>query len=140
MGENMFSLHPQLEKDCTLVGNLSLCSVLLVNDANYPWLILVPRREGIREAFELTDDDQLQLMRESNQLAALMAAHFEADKMNVAALGNQVPQLHVHHIARYLHDAAWPGPVWGVKPATDYDASDKAQRLAELRQALPQLK
>lgn len=133
----MFSLHPQLCKDCIVVGNFPLSMVLLVNDANYPWLILVPRREDIREAFELSEADQQQLAKESNQLAAFMASHFNADKMNVAALGNQVPQLHIHHIARYRTDSAWPGPVWGVKAATAYTPIQQQQLLEQLKTVLP---
>ena len=113
-------LHPQLEKDCFVIGQLPLCTVLLMNDANYPWFILVPQREGITEIHQLSDEDQQQLMRESSQLAALIEKEFKADKINVAALGNMVPQLHIHHIVRYKSDPAWPAPVWGKYPAVPY--------------------
>ena len=132
----MFKLHPQLEKDCLSVGEYPLCSLLLVNDANYPWFILVPKRADISEIFQLSEADQLQLMKESNSLSALLAEHFQADKLNVAALGNMVPQLHVHHIVRYKNDVAWPKPVWGVVPAEPYSDTVIKQQLADL---LPKL-
>jgi len=113
-------LHPQLEKDCFVIGQLPLCTVLLMNDANYPWFILVPQRENITEIHQLSNEDQQQLMRESSQLAALIEKEFKADKINVAALGNMVPQLHIHHIVRYKSDPAWPAPVWGKYPAVPY--------------------
>jgi len=115
-------LHPQLEKDCIVLGQLDLCAVLLMPDANYPWLILVPQRENISEIYQLSDVDQQQLMRESSIASQVLVELFDADKINVAALGNMVPQLHIHHIARYTTDAAWPAPVWGAVPAKAYDA------------------
>ena len=130
----MFSLHPQLAKDCSVVGEFPLCTVLLSNDANYPWVILVPRRDNIREAFELADSDQQQLLQESNWVASAMNSYFKADKMNVAALGNQVPQLHIHHIARFTNDVAWPGPVWGAAANQPYEEAAKQQRLSQLRE------
>ena len=113
-------LHPQLEKDCFVVGRFPLCVLLLINDANYPWFILVPQRESITEIHQLTDEDQQQLIRESSMLAACIEKEFNADKINVAALGNMVPQLHIHHIVRYKTDPAWPAPVWGKLEATPY--------------------
>lgn len=135
----MFELHPQLDKDCLLIDELTLCSVLLLNDSNYPWLVLVPRRDNIREMFELSVADQAQLTRESSAVAAMMAQHFTADKMNVAALGNIVPQLHIHHIARYTNDIAWPGPVWGVAPPKPYSELQLRQLIDKLRQLLADL-
>jgi len=120
----MFELHTQLAKDCAVVGDLALSRVLLMNDAAYPWLILVPRRADIAEIFQLTALDQRQLWEETSAVAAVMAGHFCADKMNVAALGNVVPQLHVHVIARFRSDAAWPKPVWGVAPPRPYDREE----------------
>ena len=113
-------LHPQLEKDCFVIGRLPLSLLLLINDANYPWFILVPQREDITEIHQLSDKDQQQLMRESSQLAAVIEKAFNADKINVAALGNMVPQLHIHHIVRYKSDPAWPAPVWGKVEAIPY--------------------
>ncbi|WP_417617328.1 HIT domain-containing protein [Oceanisphaera sp.] len=115
-----FQLHPQLATDTVLLGELPLSLVLLAKDSQYPWLILVPRRAGIREIHWLTGDEQQQLMRESCALAQLMETELAADKINVAALGNMVPQLHLHHIARFTTDAAWPAPVWGKRPAQAY--------------------
>ncbi|MFT5692909.1 MAG: diadenosine tetraphosphate (Ap4A) HIT family hydrolase [Oceanicoccus sp.] len=120
----MFNLHPQLSEDCFLVGDLPLCRVLLANDKNYPWLILVPRREGVREIFQLQASDQVLLMSESSSVARILNAHFNADKMNVAALGNMVPQLHLHHIVRYKIDVSWPKPVWGVEQAKIYSSEE----------------
>jgi len=118
----MTTLHPQLAKDCLILGQFSLCTLLLMRDANYPWFILVPDREGITEIYQLNKADQQQLTRESSQLAAMMMQFFEGDKMNIGALGNVVPQLHIHHIVRYKTDPAWPAPVWGAvaaKPFSD---------------------
>lgn len=116
----MFELHPRLEADCITVGSFPLCRLLLMNDSNYPWFVLVPQRAGIREVFELSEDDQHQLLRESSALSRVISDHFKADKINVAALGNVVPQLHIHHIVRYESDPAWPAPVWGHAPAKPY--------------------
>lgn len=132
----MFSLHPELVKNCVVVGDLPLCRVLLDGDSNYPWLILVPRRADVREAFQLEPEDQQQLLVESNLVAAKMNAYFNADKMNVAALGNQVPQLHIHHVVRYKNDPAWPGPIWGAVAKKPYTEEQTATRLAELRKLL----
>jgi diadenosine tetraphosphate (Ap4A) HIT family hydrolase len=108
-----FELHPQLQSDCIPLGCLPLCRVLLMNESRYPWLILVPERVGITEVFELDKADQLQLMHESGSIAEHLKRIFAGDKMNVAAIGNLVPQLHLHHVVRYRMDAAWPAPVWG---------------------------
>ena len=116
----MFSLHPQLARDCVVIGQLSLSQLLLMNDVNYPWFVLVPQRENIREIFELAVTDQQQLLCESSFLAREMAEYFCPHKINIAALGNIVPQLHLHHIARVTTDAAWPAPVWGKVPAKPY--------------------
>ena len=128
-----FELHPQLAADTIEIGQLTLCRVLLMNDANYPWLILVPQRPGLREIFELNTDEQIQLIHESSRVAQLMHAHFKADKMNIAALGNMVPQLHIHHIARYKTDLAWPAPVFGAHPARPYPKDRLEQRRNELQ-------
>jgi len=128
----MFELHAQLAKDCLVVGDLELTRVLLMNDAQYPWLILVPRRPDVVEVFQLTALDQHRLWEEVSEVSALLAGHFSADKMNVAALGNVVSQLHVHVIARRRDDAAWPRPVWGVNPASPYAETELAARVAEL--------
>ncbi|MDB6060552.1 MAG: hypothetical protein JWM78_655 [Verrucomicrobiaceae bacterium] len=132
----MFELHTQLIKDSVMVGDLSLSRVLLCNDSQYPWLILVPRRADVVELFQLSRIDQQQLLDEISAVSAALAGHFRADKMNVAALGNVVPQLHVHIIARFKEDAAWPRPVWGVQPAVAYADETLQQRMTELEQLL----
>ena len=116
----MATIHPQLMHDCQLLGKFALCHLLLMRDANYPWCILVPDRDGISEIHQLSESDQQQLLRESSLLAVAMESAFSPDKLNIAALGNVVPQLHLHHIARYRTDAAWPAPVWGRVPAKPY--------------------
>jgi len=132
-------LHPQLEKDCFVIGRLPLCALLLMNDSNYPWFILVPQRQGISEIHQLSEADQQQLMRESSQLAAGIEKEFGADKINIAALGNMVSQLHIHHIVRYKSDPAWPAPVWGRFPAKAYDENKAAEISARLRLLLTEL-
>lgn len=135
----MFELHTQLAKDCAVVGDLGLCRVLLMNDAGYPWLILVPRREAVEELFQLSPADQRQLIDEVSGVSEALAGHARADKMNVAALGNVVPQLHVHIIARRRNDAAWPRPVWGARPPEPYAEAALARALSELAALLQPL-
>ena len=125
-----FTLHPRLAADTVLVGDFELCRVLLMNDARYPWLILVPRRDALREVHHLRPADRIALMDESCRVAEAMQGLFTPDKLNIGVLGNIVPQLHVHHIARFTTDPAWPGPVWGHSPALPY-ADDV--RLTQLR-------
>ena len=132
----MFSLHPRLVADSVIVGRFSLSILLLSKDANYPWCILVPEREDIRELHHLESQDQLQLVIESCRLSEVMTSLFDAHKMNVAALGNMVPQLHLHHVARFTHDPAWPQPIWGKVPAKDYSEADLAERVKRLQAAL----
>lgn len=132
----MFELHPRLAADSVVIGRFDLSLLLLSKDANYPWCILVPEREDVFEIHHLTEDEQLQLMRESCRLAEVMTSLFDAHKMNVAALGNVVRQLHIHHIARFVEDAAWPQPVWGKIPAKDYTAEALAERIKRLQNAL----
>lgn len=116
----MFVLDTRLHEDTWLIGDFPLCRLLLSNDSNYPWFILVPRREGISELFQLDDHDQQLMWSETTVLAGLLKGLFGADKMNVATLGNVVSQLHMHVIVRYQADAAWPGPVWGKHSAKPY--------------------
>lgn len=133
-----FQLHPQLAHDTIYIGHFPLCDAYLSRDAHYPWVILVPPEEGIQELYELRISDQMQLMRESCTLSKAMAEAFEADKMNVAALGNVVPQLHIHHIVRHKTDPAWPGPIWGKIPALAYSTPILQARLRALFHALEQ--
>lgn len=118
----MFELDPTLERDTMQIGDLDLCRVLLMNDCQYPWVILVPKVSDITEIYQLNPKQQMTLMEESNQVLALMAKELDADKMNVAALGNVVSQLHIHHIVRYNFDKAWPAPVWGAFPVEPYSS------------------
>jgi diadenosine tetraphosphate (Ap4A) HIT family hydrolase len=131
-----FELDPVLAADCYVLGDFPLSRLLLMNDANYPWFILVPRRVGVREIFELDVRDRQQLMTESCGLSAALAECFRAHKMNVAALGNVVAQLHVHHIVRYSDDRAWPAPVWGRLPPVPYEPSEVADIADRLEGAL----
>lgn len=119
-----FELHPQLAADCFDLGEFDLCRLLLMNDSRYPWIILVPQRSEMSEIFQLNNSDQIQLAKESSYLLQKMAEIFDADKMNVAALGNVVPQLHIHHVARYKTDHAWPTPIWGVGDAIKYETEE----------------
>ena len=132
-----FQLDPQLKHDCILIGDLTLCRVLLVNDAQYPWLILVPRVADISEIHQLNQNHQQQLIHESGMLSESMAMHFEADNVNLANLGNIVSQLHIHLIARFRHDPAWPGPVWGHAPAVAYNPLQLESRQREMRAMMP---
>ncbi len=118
----MFEIHPALAKDTTLVTLLPLCTVLLMNDARYPWLILVPVRDAMGEIHDLKVEDQRVLLQEIVKTSKIMKSLYTPDKINIGALGNLVPQLHVHVIARYKDDFAWPGPVWGQGDAVPYDA------------------
>ncbi|HEX3341506.1 MAG TPA: HIT family protein [Pseudolabrys sp.] len=131
-----WSLHPQLVVDTVPVGDLPLTHVLLASDANYPWLILVPRLPGLVEIIDLEENAQVQLLGEVAAAARALKTLTACDKLNIAALGNQVPQLHVHVIARRRTDAAWPKPVWGVKPPLAYVKDQQAALLSSLRQQL----
>ena len=117
MKKRLFSLHDKLAEDTVVLGRLTISIVLLAKDSRYPWVILVPERASIKEIYELSREDQLRLQLESCAVAKAMSLHFQADKMNVATLGNIVPQLHIHHVARFKEDDAWPDPVWGKHPA-----------------------
>ncbi len=119
-----FALHPQLERDTTPLGDLPLSRVLIINDANYPWLLLVPRRTGAVELIDLGEVERAQLMSEIALVSSALKEVTECDKLNVAALGNAVPQLHVHIIARRKTDKAWPKPVWGAVPPISHDAKE----------------
>ena len=125
----MFELDERLEKDTVPVGNFPLSLLLMSRDANYPWCILVPRREGITELYQLGEDDMASLAAESRHLSRVMMAVFGGDKLNVAALGNVVPQLHIHHVVRFRDDISWPGPVWGAAPARDFVGQELQRRV-----------
>ncbi|WPC03919.1 HIT domain-containing protein [Pseudomonas benzenivorans] len=132
----MFVLDPRLQQDALPLGDFPLCRLLLMNDAHYPWFILVPRREEVSELFQLDVEDQRMLWHETTLLAETLKDTFAADKMNVATLGNLVSQLHMHVIVRRRSDAAWPAPVWGRHPALPYGGDQVALIKAKLRLVL----
>jgi len=123
----MAEIHSQLCEDCLILGRFPLSHLLLMNDSHYPWFILVPDREGMREIYQLPKDDQQQLWRESSCLSAHLMKQFNGDKLNIAAIGNIVSQLHLHHVVRYRNDVAWPAPVWGKVPAIAYSDENLAE-------------
>ena len=131
-----FSLHPRLDADTLHVTDLPLCQVRLMNDARYAWLVLVPRRADIREVYDLSADDQAQLWKEATALGKALMAARQGDKLNLATLGNMVPQLHLHVIVRHQGDEAWPGPVWGHGQAVAYDADQETAMRACLKDCL----
>lgn len=130
-----FELHPQLEADTAEVTRLGLCRVLLMDDTTYPWLILVPERPDLRDLHDIAPAEDAMLMTEIRLASQALQLLHSPDKINVAALGNQVPQLHVHVIARLTNDPAWPGPVWGRAPRQPYDGGHGDRALAALKQA-----
>lgn len=136
MSATGFALDPRLAADTCPVTSLPLCDVLLMNDARYPWLILVPRQAGLVEITDLDDSDQLALWREVNRAAAALRRVAPCDKLNIAALGIIVRQLHVHVVARNEGDAAWPAPVWGRGTSAAYDPAAREALIAPLRDAL----
>ncbi|MBJ6137639.1 HIT domain-containing protein [Marinobacter litoralis] len=132
----MFELHERLAADTHSLGRSALCEVRLMNDRTWPWIILVPAVCGIREIYQLTADQQAQLLKESSALSKGMMELFEGDKMNVAALGNMVPQLHLHHIVRFQDDPAWPGPVWGTQAPVPYSDEELELVIEKLQPVL----
>jgi diadenosine tetraphosphate (Ap4A) HIT family hydrolase len=134
--DETFILHPQLAKDTLLIGDWPLCRLLRMNDQSYPWLILVPKRADIREIIDLREEDQHLLMTEISAVSRALRQVHAPDKINVAALGNVVPQLHVHVIARFTSDPAWPRPIWGVTPVQSLTDADAKKELAAWRTAL----
>jgi diadenosine tetraphosphate (Ap4A) HIT family hydrolase len=131
-----WTLHPQLEHDTAMIADLPLSRLLLANDANYPWLLLVPRRAGASEIIDLAAAEQAQLMTEIDTLSRALKAVTACDKLNVAAIGNMVPQLHIHVVARRRSDAAWPKPVWGTMPAKPYSSAELESFIAALRRTI----
>jgi diadenosine tetraphosphate (Ap4A) HIT family hydrolase len=130
-----FELHATLAADTVEVEQWALCRVLLMNDANYPWLILVPARPGLRDFHDVAAEDLPKTTTEIVRASKALEALFDPVKLNVAALGNQVPQLHIHVIARHEDDPAWPKPVWGAAPARPYDEAARTERIIQLREA-----
>src|SRR6201987_2606824 len=136
MPDSAWSLHPQLMQDTIDIGDLPLCKVLVIKDANYPWLMLVPRRPEKGEIIDLDEVEQAQLMAEVSRTARALKDITKCDKLNIAALGNMVPQLHVHVIARRTGDAAWPGPFWGAVPPLAHDAAEVQHFINALRRKI----
>ena len=132
----MFKLDERLQRDTFPVASLSLGELLLLNNAHYPWLILVPRRAGVTEVYQLEPTDRDQLWRESHQLSLWMSDYFQFDKLNIGALGNVVSQLHLHHVGRRQNDPAWPGPVWGHGATVSYRSEQVERLIAAIRSGM----
>jgi len=133
MRNDTFVLHPQLTNDTILIGDLSLCRVLLMNDSRYPWLILVPKINDICDITEIGAAERVLLFDEISRTAEKLKENFKPDHLNIAMLGNVVPQLHCHIIARFETDHAWPKPVWGVGPAVSYQTSSLEETTQRFR-------
>jgi len=127
-----FQLHPRLQQDCITIGRFELCRLLMMNDSQYPWFILVPEISNLTELYQLDKAQREMLMEESCYLAENLAELFQADKMNVANIGNMVAQLHIHHIVRYQTDNAWPAPVWGKFTAVPYTDIQMTERVHQV--------
>ena len=132
-----FVLHPKLAADTFHLGDFPLCRLLMLDDAQYPWFILVPRRPELREIHGMAPDDRLTFWNESAEFSETVMAAFSGEKLNVAALGNMVPQLHIHHIVRFSHDPAWPAPVWGAHPPNPFSPVALKERVEQIVTALP---
>ena len=131
----VFELHPQLAADSYPLTTWPLCEVRVIDDANYPWLVLIPRKLGLRDFDDLSPEDMVLAGEEIREASRALRQLYRPDKMNVAALGNQVPQLHIHVVARFQGDAAWPKPIWGVLPVRPYSGEDD-ERIVALKEAL----
>lgn len=132
----MFTLDPRLAADTAAVADLPLCTLRLMNDTRFPWLILVPRIEGAVEIVDLSAADRTQLMEEVARVSAALRTVAKPDKLNLGALGNMVAQLHVHVVGRFRGDPAWPGPVWGSGPSSPYLHDDRSRMLTRFRAVL----
>lgn len=131
-----FQLHELLVRDCIELTDLPLSKLLLMNDSQYPWFVLVPKVNNIQDIYQMEWEDQQQFLNESSMLSEVLMELFQGDKMNVAALGNVCPQLHVHHIVRFQGDIAWPQPIWGVHPLKAYSE----EQIQEIKnKVLPQI-
>ena len=131
-----FALDERLARDAFAVGDMTLTRVLLMNDARWPWLILVPRREGLVELIDLDAADRMQLIQEATRASRFLKAHAGADKINIGALGNIVRQFHVHVVARLIGDTGWPGPVWGHGARRPYQEGDAQAWIAAAKKGL----
>ncbi|MEG3637880.1 HIT family protein [Magnetococcus sp. PR-3] len=136
---SQITLHPTLSKDCQVVTELSASTVLLMNDAQYPWLILVPNRPDLTDLDQLSTADMVLVQYDIRRACKVLRQLFSPTKLNVASLGNMVPQLHIHVIARFDSDPAWPKPVWGVLPAKPYTQEALQQSVQQLKQAFDEV-
>ena len=132
----LFQLHPRLKQDCITIGRFDLCQLLMMNDSQYPWFILVPEKADIKEIYQLSKPERQLLTEESSYLAENMATLYNADKMNIAAIGNLVPQLHIHHVVRYQGDKAWPAPIWGKFAAVPYTPQQITDNIDRVKKQL----
>jgi len=136
----IFKLHPQLAKDCEVVGELEVNLVLLLNNSQLPWFILVPKIANATELYELDKEIQQKITEESRVFSEAIMAFYKGDKLNLATIGNVVPQLHIHHIVRYKNDPCWPDVVWGNLPPLSYEKSAKEQRILQIKKILARIK
>ncbi len=136
----MFIIDERILNTCFFLGEWSLSSVFLKNECQYPWFILVPRREGIQELYQLTQEERYVLMEEMNQLSLIVKDYFQVDKINLGALGNVVPQLHLHVVGRYVNDALWPQGIWqAVSESKPYEAVEGKKLLLDLKPIIERL-
>lgn len=136
-----FTLHADLARDGIAVGDFKISRLLMINDSAYPWFVLVPRIMGVKDAYELSEADHMQVTKESRALCTALMSAFDGikmppAKMNVAALGNMTPQLHIHHIVRFKTDPAWPGPIWGAGALTPMSDDEISKRISKVKTAL----
>ena len=132
-----FKLHPQLAADSIIIGQFDISLLLMIKDAAYPWFVLVRQIVDIKDAYQMSEVEHIQVLRESRALCTALMAGFKGEKMNIAALGNMVPQLHIHHIVRSENDAAWPAPIWGHQALTPLSAQQVKTRIKLLKQNRP---
>jgi len=131
-----FEIHPQLKADSHLVGCFKLCQLRLIDDQQYPWFILLPQIDAVEEIHQLNAVQGIQLWQESHQLSILLMSLFQPDKLNIAAIGNLVPQLHLHHVVRFKHDLCWPKPIWGQCPMKPYLKLERETLITRMQQEL----
>ncbi|MEY3289690.1 MAG: hypothetical protein RLZZ419_1932 [Pseudomonadota bacterium] len=132
----LFQLDTRLKQDCIFIGRFDLCQLLMMNDSQYPWFILVPEKADIKEIYQLSTSERNTLIEESSTLAENLAILYNADKINIAAIGNLVPQLHIHHVVRYQTDIAWPAPIWGKFAAIPYSEQQIIDNIALVKEQL----
>lgn len=133
---SQFTLDPQLEGDSLPLIELDLCTVRLMKDANYPWILMVPKQNGLAELIDLSVEDQHKLTDEIRIVSTALQGITKCDKLNVAALGNMVRQLHIHIVARFEGDAAWPGPIWGKVPMKPHNEVESAKLIEAVQRAV----